>query len=83
MSNTLGLRQKLAIATSETEVTDLLNTGLTFEFASQSTRNGWKNTARRRLNTLKGTKVAAPVAPQEEEEVVTAKKKRGNKKKLN
>lgn len=77
-----GLRETILNAASAESITELLNTGAGFEFASRKTRNSWKSAGRRRLAALKGEKPVAQVV-QEEEEIVTTKKKRGNKKKLN
>lgn len=77
-----GLRQQILTAPSVENITELLDTGKTYEFASNTTKNGWKNAARHRLAALKGEKVVAVIAPQEEEVVdASPKKKRGNKKK--
>lgn len=43
-----GLKQRILTATSEEEVTKLLNEGKTYEFASVKTRNSWTNAARRK-----------------------------------
>lgn len=77
-----GLRQQILSAPSVEVITQLLKVSNTFEFASRSTRNGWKNAARRKTAWLKGEKPVA-VAQVEQEEVDDApKKKRGNKKKV-
>jgi deoxyribose-phosphate aldolase len=44
-----GLRQKILSATSEAEVSKLMEEGKTYEFASVKTRNSWKSAAARRL----------------------------------
>ena len=76
-----GLRQQILAATSAEVITQLLEVGKTYEFASRKTRNGWKNVARRKTAWLKGEKPVS-VAQVEQEEVDDApKKKRGNKKK--
>ena len=77
-----GLKQQILSAKSIEEVQQLLNTGKTYEFASQSTRNSWRNAGRRATAYFKGEKYIAPVSVDEQVEVtVTPKKKRGNKKK--
>ena len=43
-----GLKQRILTATSEEEVTKLLNEGKTYEFASVKTRNSWASAARRK-----------------------------------
>ena len=58
-----GLRQKILAATSEDEVTKLLEVGKGFEFASRKTRNAWKSAARRALNQ----KAPVPVEVEQEE----------------
>ena len=79
-----GLRQKILAATSVEALEQLLITGKTYEFASKSTRNSWKNAGRRKSAYLKGEKPPVIVAPVEEyDEVKKVKKYRGNKKKLN
>lgn len=76
-----GLRQQILASVSAEAITQLLGVGKTYEFASSSTQNGWKNAARRKTAWLKGEKPVA-VAQVEQEEVDDApKKKRGNKKK--
>jgi hypothetical protein len=76
-----GLRQQILTATSDKNIAELLNTGKTYEFASDKTKNSWKNAARRKLST-KSNDVVVTAAPQEEEVIdTTPKKKRGNKKK--
>ena len=79
-----GLKQQILSAASVETITELLNTGKSYEFASSSTRNAWKNAARRKSAWLKGEKPPVIEAPVEEyEEVKKVKKYRGNKKKLN
>lgn len=48
-----GLREKIAVATSEQEIVKLLKVGNTYEFASSRTRSSWKNTAFKVLQKLK------------------------------
>lgn len=48
-----GLREKIALATSEQEVVKLLKVGNDYEFASARTRDSWKNTAFKVLQKLK------------------------------
>jgi hypothetical protein len=79
----LGLRQQILAAASVEAIDQLLTTGKSYEFASCSTRNGWKNAARRKSAWLKGEKPVAVAAPVQEEVADTPKKKRGNKKKVN
>ena len=72
-----GLRQRILAATSEAEVIKLLEVGKTYEFASVSTRNSWKNAGRRALKQ----KPVAPVDVVEElEEASPTKKYRKRKK---
>ena len=77
-----GLRQQILAAASVEAITELLNTGKSYEFASRSTRNGWKSAARRKTAWLKGEKPVAVATPVQEEVADTPKKKRGNKKKV-
>lgn len=67
-----GLRQKILAATSEAEVTQLLEAGKKFEFASRKTVNSWKSAARRALNQ----KAPAPVEVAEEVEAPKKNRKR-------
>lgn len=78
-----GLRQQILAAASVDAITQLLEVGKTYEFAGRSTRNGWKNAARRKSAWLKGEKPVAVVQIEQEEVEDSPKKKRGNKKKLN
>ena len=48
-----GLREKIAVATSEQEIVKLLKVGNSYEFASLRTRSSWKNTAFKVLQKLK------------------------------
>lgn len=68
-----GLRQQILAATSEDEVTKLLEAGKGYEFASRKTRNSWKSAARRALNQKAPT-------PVEEVEQEAPKKNRKRKK---
>ena len=77
-----GLKQKILASTSVEAISELLNTGKTYEFASNSTRNSWKNASRKMTAYLKGEKPVV-IHQEEEPEIVTPKKKRGNKKKEN
>jgi len=43
-----GLRQRILLATSQDEVSKLLNEGKTYEFASKKTRNSWASASRRK-----------------------------------
>jgi len=43
-----GIRQRILLATSQEEVSKLLNEGKTYEFASKKTRNSWTSAARRK-----------------------------------
>ena len=43
-----GLRQRILLATSQDEVSKLLNEGKTYEFASVKTKNAWTSAARRK-----------------------------------
>lgn len=83
MSELIGLKQKLQKAASETEIVDLLNTGKTYEFASDRTKRSWKNSSKRRINFLSGKKPEVVEVVEDDTENVVVKKKRGNKKKLN
>ena len=78
-----GLRQQILSAKTAEAATQLLEVGKTYEFASLSTRNGWKNAARRVTAWLKGEKPVAVEQVEQEEVDDSPKKKRGNKKKLN
>ena len=78
-----GLRQQILSAPSVEIVEQLLSTGKTYEFASDTTRSRWKVAARRKLAWLKGESPVVVVQEVEQADVVTPKKKRGNKKKLN
>jgi hypothetical protein len=69
-----GLRQKILAATSEVEVTQLLEAGKKFEFASRKMVNSWKSAARRALKQK-------PAAPTEVVEEVEAPKKNRKRKK--
>ncbi len=71
-----GLRQRILAATSEAEVTKLLDEGKTYEFVSRKTGNAWKSAARRALKQ----KAPEPVAKVEGEEFVSAKKARKSRK---
>lgn len=53
MSTTnFGIREQIAAATSEQEITVLLQKSKTFEEASNATRRAWKSTANRTLQKL-------------------------------
>ena len=80
-----SLKQQILSAASAEAVDELLNTGKTYKFASDSTRRAWNISAKRRVSALKGEKaVAVPVATiSGEVEEKAPKKRRGNKKKLN
>lgn len=69
-----GLRQQILAATSEDEVTKLLEVGKGYEFASRKTRNSWKSAARRALNQK------APAPTEEVEQEAAPKKNRKRKK---
>lgn len=48
----MGLRQEISVAKSDAELVDLLNKGKTYQFASNRTKNSWKNTAKRVLESI-------------------------------
>lgn len=52
MSLNASLRDRILSAPSERAVSDLLNSGSEYEYASDATRNRWKEAAKRRLREL-------------------------------
>jgi hypothetical protein len=48
----MGLREQIKNATSDTEVTQLLATGKSYEFASDRTQSSWRSSATLRLAEL-------------------------------
>jgi hypothetical protein len=55
MNAPIGLKERIAQATSETEVIQLLTSGQTFNYASPRTKLNWKYTAQRRIRQLQQT----------------------------
>lgn len=52
MSNHKSLRDRILSATNKIEVAGLLEEGLTYKFASESTKTRWQKAARLRLQQL-------------------------------
>lgn len=50
-----GLREKIAGSSTVTNIKALLERGKSFRYAIQRTRNAWVNTARRRIQELRGS----------------------------
>lgn len=48
----MGLREQIKNATSDTEVTQLLATGKSYEFASDRTKSSWRSSAESRFVEL-------------------------------
>lgn len=67
----LALRERIANAETETEISDLLKEGASYEFASNKTRRSWKRWANRKFNSF--------AAPQPVEQKMTAPKKKKKK----
>ena len=67
----MGLREKIKMAKSDAEIATLLQEGAKYEYASNVTKNAWKATARKTLQTL-STPKPAPVGDSKPE----VKKKR-------
>jgi hypothetical protein len=62
----MGLREQIKNATSDTEVTQLLATGKSYEFASDRTQSSWRSTATFRLAELSNpTPTQTPNKPTE------------------
>lgn len=75
--NAIGIRQKLAQATTIPEIDVLLADGRKFGLTSAKTRRAWTSTANRRRAKITG---AAPPPPIVEEAVVDVPKKHKVKK---
>lgn len=74
----MGLREQIKTANSESEVSTLLSTGKSFEFASERTKQSWKSTARFRLAQLTSGDTAQ--TPEKSVESKKTKKKSSSKK---
>lgn len=72
----MGLREQIKHAGSETEVTQLISKGKTYEWASDRTKNSWKSTAKFRIAELNNA-IPAQTAPSD----ATHPKKKSPKKK--
>lgn len=68
MNESIGLREQIKNATSNEEIQSLLNTGKTFEWATQKTRLSWKHTANRTLEKLSSATKTADVNSEDKKE---------------
>lgn len=62
--NTVGIRNRLKIAMSETEISSLLKEGESYEFASEETRENWQKTAEKRRGELQKAAEAKKIRKQ-------------------
>ena len=76
---TKGLRQRISVAESTSDIDLLVLEGRKFDMASNSTRRAWKSTANKRRTKLSG--VSPPAIVTVPEETVELPKKRKVKKK--
>jgi hypothetical protein len=77
MNTSIGLRERIAQSSTETEIIQLLTSGNDLQYASTRTKLSWKNTARRRIVQLKKSE---PKAATPEKSPDSNKKKTFNKK---
>lgn len=71
----MGLREQIKQAKTETEVTELVSKGKSYEWASDQTKRSWKSTAKFRIAELTN-----PVPSQTPDKSVVAKKTKKVKK---
>ncbi len=73
-----SLKNRIKSAKSETEVSELLKEGKTYQFASVKTKNSWSHTGKKIVASFKGGTYTAPV---KETEFVEKKPKKQKVKK--
>ena len=73
----MGLREKIKLSETESEVDSLLKLGETYQLASEYTKRAWKSTARLRLNQLHNN---VPPQPSQESHKKDVKNSSKNKK---
>lgn len=78
MNTPIGLKERIANATNETEVIQLLTSGNDLQYASSRTRLSWKYTAQRRIRQLQKTESETAVT---DNSLVGKKAKKTSKKK--
>lgn len=76
MNTSIGLRERIANAQTETEIVQLLSSGNTLQYASDRTRQSWRYTAQRRIRQLQMQDTTAAT-----ENSTVADKKKTTKKK--
>lgn len=81
MNTHIGLRERIAQATTETEVVELLLSGQTFNTASQRTKLSWKYTAHRRIKQLEKNAPTTSQQTEVDKKKPVLKDKKGSKKK--